>query len=351
MGPTHYDVLGVGRDASDVEVRRAYHSGARATHPDQNPNAHESLFVLIRRAYEVLSDPTKRARYDAFLAGSIATRHNQPGTSASDREHAERSSPTYSAAAAPPPAKDDPGRTAPTAEVAPVRRWPRSGLIAGGVGLTVLLAFAVVPATRDAYGSILWIQFVGLAVATWIAVRGRPVGAYSIAGLHLAFIATAILVGTLDGHVDEAWMLVAQSLALGAFVFGAVRVRSRMPPAVRKGARVADGVPRYGSPGHTWKRLGCLRWIVAFVLASSVAALPAALIAEPVIWLTHMQQGPATTVRFGTLMVCLALCLWGASWTYGRIARKPAFWCQSCGVRTDPQFRVCRACGRVKPPA
>jgi hypothetical protein len=221
-------------------------------------------------------------------------------------------------------------------------------LLVGGSGLAVLVAFALVPATREAFGEILWIQLAGLAVATWVAVRGVPFGAYVIAGLHLVFIVTAVLAGTFDGLGDQAWMVVVQSVALGAFVFGAVGIRARFKPIVLAGAEAASGAPQFGTPGHTWKRLGCLGWIVAFAIASSVAVIPTALISEPLIRLTHMDVGTATAVRFGTLLCALVLCLWLTSWAYRRITRQPAFWCQSCGVQTDPQFRICRACGRVK---
>jgi len=62
-----YDVLGVGRDASVEEIKRAYRKLARELHPDVNddPGA-ETRFKEIAGAYEILSDPEKRARYDRF---------------------------------------------------------------------------------------------------------------------------------------------------------------------------------------------------------------------------------------------------------------------------------------------
>lgn len=63
-----YAVLGVKRDASEKEVRSAYRRLARKFHPDVNPGdrAGEARFKEINNAYEVLSDPDKRRKYDKY---------------------------------------------------------------------------------------------------------------------------------------------------------------------------------------------------------------------------------------------------------------------------------------------
>ena len=61
----HYRVLGVPRDASMCEIRRAYRRLARQHHPDISPHPGDSAyFTELTTAYEVLHDPDKRARYD-----------------------------------------------------------------------------------------------------------------------------------------------------------------------------------------------------------------------------------------------------------------------------------------------
>jgi len=64
----YYEVLGLGRDASADAVKKAYRKLALKYHPDRNPGdkAAEDKFKEASEAYQVLSDPERRARYDRF---------------------------------------------------------------------------------------------------------------------------------------------------------------------------------------------------------------------------------------------------------------------------------------------
>jgi DnaJ-class molecular chaperone len=65
---TLYDRLGLPRNASPEEIRRAYRDMARRLHPDRNVKPGETeLFIDIQEAYEILSDQEKKEQYDKSL--------------------------------------------------------------------------------------------------------------------------------------------------------------------------------------------------------------------------------------------------------------------------------------------
>jgi molecular chaperone DnaJ len=68
MNTDFYELLGVSRDAQAQEIKKAYRNLARQYHPDANPGDPEAeeMFKAISVAYEVLSDPQKRAQYDQY---------------------------------------------------------------------------------------------------------------------------------------------------------------------------------------------------------------------------------------------------------------------------------------------
>jgi len=67
-GKDYYQILGVSRNASEKEIKQAYRRLARKHHPDLNPGdkSAEARFKEINAAYEVLSNPEKRKKYDKF---------------------------------------------------------------------------------------------------------------------------------------------------------------------------------------------------------------------------------------------------------------------------------------------
>jgi len=71
----YYEILGVARDASPDEIKKAYRKKALQFHPDKNPGdkAAEESFKLAAEAYSVLSDSDKRARYDRYGAEGLGS--------------------------------------------------------------------------------------------------------------------------------------------------------------------------------------------------------------------------------------------------------------------------------------
>ena len=128
--PDHYRILGLSRDASDADIKKAYRKEALRWHPDKNPDNKEEAerrFKAVSEAFKVLSDADERAHYDRFEGGAAAwvgrprrgpggctagctaawPRTSRPRTSSTCSLHAARSAPppALPAAAAPlPPA-------------------------------------------------------------------------------------------------------------------------------------------------------------------------------------------------------------------------------------------------------
>ncbi|MGH2412461.1 MAG: molecular chaperone DnaJ, partial [Microcystaceae cyanobacterium] len=74
MPGDYYEILGVSRDASKEDLKRAYRRLARKYHPDVNKESGaEERFKEINRAYEILSEPDTRTRYDRFGEAGVAS--------------------------------------------------------------------------------------------------------------------------------------------------------------------------------------------------------------------------------------------------------------------------------------
>lgn len=68
MSHEFYDILGVAREASADEIKKAYRKKAMELHPDRHggDKAKEAEFKKLNEAYSTLSDPTKKSNYDRF---------------------------------------------------------------------------------------------------------------------------------------------------------------------------------------------------------------------------------------------------------------------------------------------
>jgi len=78
-GPNFYSILGLPRSATQEEIRHAYLQSAKKLHPDTNVAAGETeIFLDVQQAYQVLSDPQRRASYDATLPPEVEEKIDSP---------------------------------------------------------------------------------------------------------------------------------------------------------------------------------------------------------------------------------------------------------------------------------
>ena len=82
----YYEVLEVHRNGSEIEIKKAFRKVALQFHPDKNPGdkASEEKFKEASEAYEILSDPQKRAQYDQFGHEAFTRRRGSGGGAGAD---------------------------------------------------------------------------------------------------------------------------------------------------------------------------------------------------------------------------------------------------------------------------
>ena len=88
----YYEVLGVSKGASADEIKKAYRSLAKKYHPDLHPDNREEAeakFKEISEAYEVLSDPDKRSRYDQYGFAGVNGDFGAGGFNMNDFTHGD----------------------------------------------------------------------------------------------------------------------------------------------------------------------------------------------------------------------------------------------------------------------
>ena len=97
-----YEVLGVDKKATADEIKKAYRKKAIQYHPDRNPGDKEAeeKFKEAAEAYDVLSNPDKRARYDQY-GPSMGPQGSEPTALMSSAVHGRRVTATTKAASSP----------------------------------------------------------------------------------------------------------------------------------------------------------------------------------------------------------------------------------------------------------
>lgn len=108
----------------------------------------------------------------------------------------------------------------------------------------------------------------------------------------------------------------------------------------------------YGITGTTWKRPGLFAALVITIASWCVAPFVLGPVAGIALWIAEALG--ALTPEVGNTIGAFALCAGVIGMPilgfrlYRRATTRPAWWCDRCGVRTDPTFDICRSCGRVK---
>jgi DnaJ domain len=128
-GPDPYRVLGVSRDATATDITRAYRRLARAAHPDTAPPGAGATarFRAVSEAYQVLSNPARRAEYDRPPSRQAAPGHGQAAPGRARPRPGARMPPTMAQAMVSPDPVPMPALWAGPVRVEPLPAPPVSG--------------------------------------------------------------------------------------------------------------------------------------------------------------------------------------------------------------------------------
>lgn len=218
----HYRILNVSRGASLDDIKRAYREGAKQYHPDKNKSSRAGeMFMGIKVAYEVLSDPEKRRQYD--LALQLQEWIPQAGERDECREAGERGHWAYASRRAGDPSTR-PGKRPTHPENPPPT--PPSGATDRPFDLFALMALAIIMILSPRFITTNPVDFSLLASLTLIlyAHRKRKVLLWFFRLKHVFFL-TSLISSIFFGY--GVWLLAINAyrftprLALGcAFILG-----------------------------------------------------------------------------------------------------------------------------------
>ncbi|WP_019946328.1 J domain-containing protein [Hymenobacter aerophilus] len=171
---THYTTLGLTSSASEADIRRAYRQLVWITHPDRTPDpAAHARYLAVNDAYEVLSNPARRAAYDAALEWRATARPKPVTPPVAQRPGAQpRGRPPHSARQ-PPPNRPH-GRTTPRTASFDLRPYAHlirgSGRVLLAFGLLLLLDYAFLyrtTSTRVLALNVVSSSYPAVMVTTW----------------------------------------------------------------------------------------------------------------------------------------------------------------------------------------
>lgn len=228
-----YDILDLDREAEPQEIKKAYQRLSRRYHPDMTGDSKGHFFVMMTEAYETLSDPDRRAQYDAELdndesaAGNASTgnrpKDSQPTGSGYTQEPGPQGHWTV-----PEPIIDWDSMEWATKDFSGVRERianPKPGFVQGIAGQAVFAVLipllAVFSLFLPFYGKYpIALVLGGAAFYTWLRFRKGIEGRTLPAILGFAFTAS-LLAGGIVNRGDSLWnSIIASVLALGATLAG-----------------------------------------------------------------------------------------------------------------------------------